>query len=306
MTSKTEDLISNNSKKEVIKQEINLQYHWYLISFFLIFFGSFLIPGIVFTIYMIFFFVPFVLDISNFITLFTELNSILTLISLPFVIITCYLIHLFFVALITRWLWGITEKKSSSKEGNIPRNIPSKTLNFYHIRSFLIKYPKNAIIRGPFPWLINWLFNFVKTNKIGKGTTIEEQMSTDRFIEIGNNSYIGVFSILTAQLVEGIFGKIVYYKIKVGDNVTFGGFNAIGPGNEIKNNSYLLPMAATGKHNLLKGSNFYYGMPLRKIFTRKVLEYLNFSKEDLDKDKKIRMKQQHSKINVNKDHKEEN
>lgn len=155
MTSKTEDLISNNSKKEVIKQEINLQYHRYLILFFLIFFGSFLIPGIVFTIYMIFFFVPFVLDISNFITLFTELNSILSLISLPFVIITCYLLHLFFVALITRWFWGITEKKSPSKEGIIPRNIPSKTLDFYHIRSFLIKYPKNAFIRGPFPWLIN-------------------------------------------------------------------------------------------------------------------------------------------------------
>jgi acetyltransferase-like isoleucine patch superfamily enzyme len=156
----------------------------------------------------------------------------------------------------------------------------------------MIKYPKNSVIKGPFPWLANWMYNFIGTNEIGKGTTIEEQACGAKFIEVGDNCYIGVNSILTSHLVEGIFGNIAYFKIKLGNNVTFSALNCIAPGTEINDNSYLLPLACTSKFNNLKGNNYYFGIPLRKIFTKKLQGFLQLTKEDFDRDEELRKKQQ--------------
>jgi len=229
------------------------------------------------------FYLPYFLDTSSFLLLFTQLEPLLASIFMPLIIVLCYLIHIFFVGLITRGIWRTTEKISPSKSGILPRNIPSKTLNYYHIRSFVIKYPKNAVIRGPFPWLINWLYNFIGANKIGKGTTLEENVGCDRFVTIGKNCYFGVNGAISSHSVEGIFGNISYFRVKIGNNVTGAAFNCIGPGSELKDHSWLLPMTGATKHNLLKGDNYYFGAPLRRIFKKRLMDYLKISEEDFEK-----------------------
>ncbi|MFW9947866.1 MAG: hypothetical protein ACFFBZ_12575 [Promethearchaeota archaeon] len=283
-----ESSTQNGTNNDIIKEEINLQFHWYMFLFFIIYFGSFLIPAIIFMVYIMFFYLPYFLDTSNFILLFTQLEPLLASIFMPLIIILCYLIHIFLVGLITRQIWKTTEKKSPSKDGIIPRNIPSKTLNYYHIRSFVIKYPKNAVIRGPFPWLINWLYNFIGANSIGKGTTLEENVSADRYISMGNNCYFGVNGAFSSHAVEGIFGNITYFKVKIGNNVTTAAFNCIGPGNEINDNSWFLPMTGATKHNILKGNNYYFGAPLRRIFKKRLMDYLKVSEEDLERAEKLK------------------
>ncbi len=298
MSKKEAKPLFKDSKKPVIREEVNLQFHWYLLAFFTIYTLSFVIPGIILTLYLHFFFTPYFLGVENFLLIFTELNSLIVLLLMPVVIMICYLIHLFFVALITRLFWQHTEKVSPTKDGIIPRNIPSKTLNYYHIRSFMIKYPKNAFIKGPFPWLINWLYNFVGTNKIGKGTTIEEQFGADRYVDIGDNCYIGVNSGFSSHSVAGIFGNISYFEIKLGDNVTTSALNCLAPGVQINDNAYLLPMAGAIKHTILKGdNNYYFGAPLRKIFKKKILEYLKISEDYLEINEELAKKhQKHQKI----------
>ncbi len=274
---------SNNDSNQLKSAEVKLQFHWYLLGFFIIYLGSFIVPSIVFMSYLVLFYFPYFLEQKVLMNIFTNINSLIAAILLPLIFLGCYLIHVLMMGLFTRSLWRLTEKISPTKEGIIPRNIESKTLNFYHIRSFLLKYPKNSIVKGPFPWLINWFYNFVGTNKIGKATTIEEQFGADRFIEVGENSYIGVNSGFSSHSVEGVFGNIAYYKIIIGDNVTTAGLNCLAPGVEIKDNSYLLPMAGATKFNKLKGDNFYFGIPLRKIFKKKTMEYLNLSEEEVEK-----------------------
>ena len=78
----------------------------------------------------------------------------------------------------------------------------------------MIKYGKNSFTKGIFPWLSNWFFNTVGSNKIGKGTTLEESVGMDKFIEVGENCYFGVNSTLASHLIQGIFGNITYFKIK--------------------------------------------------------------------------------------------
>ncbi|TFF63805.1 MAG: hypothetical protein EU521_00250 [Promethearchaeota archaeon] len=273
-----------NVKEKPTKEEIKLQFHWYLFGFFTTYLVSWLIPGILLYFYLILFYVPNFFLVSNFFNIFLKLENLLTFLSLPIALLAIYLIHVFLVALITRIFWRITEKIRPSKDGTIPRNIPSKTLNYYHLRSFLIKYPKHLVIRGLFPWLINWLYNFIGTNKIGKGTTIEEQFGADKFIETGENCYLGVNSGFSSHAVDGIFGNVDYFKIKLGDNVTTAALNCLAPGVEIKDDAYLFPMAGATKHNIIKGNgNYYFGVPLRKIFTRKTANYLDVDKKLLEK-----------------------
>lgn len=279
---------STNNTKETIMEEANLQFHWYLFSFFVIYLGSFLVPSLLMMLYVLLVFLMYFLQVKSFILIFTQINSLLALLLMPLVFVACYLLHLFFIALITRWLWGITEKKVPTKPGIIPRNIPSKTLNFYHIRSFMIKYPKYVFTKGIFPWLSNWMYKSVGTSKIGKGSTIEEQVCADKFISVGENSYVGVNSVLTSHLVDGIFGNISYFEIKLGDNVTTAGLNCIAPGTEIGNNAYLLPLASTSKFNTIKGDNYYFGIPLRKIFKKKISEFLNVPESVLTDEEEYR------------------
>ncbi len=279
---------SETDQKEIAKEEINLQFHWYLLSFFIIYLGSFFVPCLIIYTYIRFFFLPYFLNTENLVSVFTEIYPLIALITMPLIMIIGYLVHIFILGYLTKKFWQLTEKISPSKNGIIPRNVNSKTLNFYNIRSFMIKYPKNAVIKGPFPWLINWLYNYIGTNKIGKGTTIEEQFGADRFIEVGKNSYIGVNSGFSSHSVEGIFGNIAFFKIKIGDNVTTSTLNCLAPGVEINDNSYLLPMAGATKHSKLKGNNYYFGVPLRKIFKKKIMDYLKVSEDDMNKDSSLK------------------
>ena len=270
-----------------IKEELKTQYFWYLFILFTIFLASLVIPAIIFLMYIFFFFLPNFLETTNFLALFTEFKPLIALISMPLVLIACYLIRLFFISIITRGFWFLSEKRSPSKDGIIPRNFPSKTLNYYQIRGFMIKYGKNAFMKGPFPWFSNWYFNFIRASKIGKGTTLEESVSNDKFIEVGENCYIGVNSALASHVIEGIFGNISYFKVKTGNNFTAAASNVLGPGSEAYDNSYLLPLAATPKHSLIKGNNYYWGMPLRKIFRKKIMNFLRITPKDLEKNENI-------------------
>ena len=287
--------------KEIIKEDINIASIWHIISFFGAYLFSYLIPGIVFFLYILFIFEPFVLQTDNIIILFTQLRPLISFLLIPVILIGCYLLHLFFLALIVRWLYRSSEKKMPSKDGIIPRNIPSKTLDFYHVRSFMLKYPKYVFTKGMFPWLMKWAFNFIGSTNIGKETIIEEQVCGEKYIDLGKNCYIGPNSLLASHLVDGIYGNISYFKIKIGDNVTFTGQNGIAPGTEINDNSYLLPMASASKFNVLKGNNYYYGIPLRKIFKSKIQEYLQITKDELNMDKSLREKQSKQKRNLNND-----
>ena len=286
----------NDSDTEVPREEIKLQFHWYLSIFFVIYYLSYVISGIIFMSYVIYIFIPNVLLVDNLIAVFTNLDSLLAFVALPLVFIFSYLSRLFIVGLITRIFWRLTEKRSPTKDGVIPRNIPSKTANYYHIRSFILKYGKNTFMKGIFQWLAPWFFNFVGSGTIKRGSTLEESVVTDKNINVGRNCYVGCNSALSSHFVEGIFGNIVYFEIKLGENTTLGGFNNIAPGCELSDNSYLLPIAAATKHNTTKGNNYYFGMPLRRIFKKKIMDYLKVSEKDLERAEELRIRQEKEKF----------
>jgi len=282
--SKNNEDSDNNTEEEVVREEQSLQFHVYIILFFIIYYGSWLVPGFIFFSYVLLFFEPYFLRITNFFALFTEIKPLIALLAMPLVLIIGYYVRLLLIGIITKIFWKITEKISPSKDGIIPRNIRSKTANYYHIRSFILKYGKNVFGKGLFPWLSTWFYNFIGTSKIGKGTTIEESVASDKFINVGKNCYIGVNSSLASHTVSGLFGNINYFKVSLGDNVTLAAMNQLGPGCEISDNAYMLPLACGVKHSVIKGNrHFYFGAPMRKIFKKKTMSWLDLREEDLRK-----------------------
>jgi acetyltransferase-like isoleucine patch superfamily enzyme len=285
--------VSEDSEEEPVIEELNMQYGLYMFLFFVIYYISWIGPGFIFMAYFMMVFREYFLDTPTFIAIFTELNPLLALFLMPLIIIVCYLVHLLFIGISTKIIWAITEKISPSKNGIIPRNIKSKAADYYHIRSFILKYGKNVFVKGFVPWLSNWFFNFVKASKIGKGTTIEESLVNDKFINVGKNCYIGVNSGLASHVVEGIFGNISYFEITLKDNVTFAAMNAVGPGSEVSDNCFLLPLASGQKHIMIgkqgekKRFGYYFGLPLRKIFKRKLKDYMGLDPEDLERNENL-------------------
>jgi hypothetical protein len=132
------------------------------------------------------------------------------------------------------------------------------------------------------------MFNFIGSCDYGKGTTVEEEVLGDKFAETGKNCYIGPNTSLASHLVEGIFGNIYYFKIKLGDNVTVSCESPLGPGTHLEDDTYILPLGAALKFTRNKGDNYYFGMPIRRIFSRKVRDYLDLTDEDLERAEKLR------------------
>jgi len=288
--------VISDSEPEFQRELVRFQYQKYLAFFFFIYIGSYLAPVIALMFYLFLILKPLFLEVERFIVILSSLDSLIIFLTIPLVVVVFYISRLFFLGIFTRILWRYTEKKSPTKDGIIPRDIHSKTADYYHYRSFMIKYGKNAFMKGVFPWLANWFYNFVGAGIIDKGTTFEESVLNDRNIVVGKNCYIGVNSTLCTHVVEGIFGNIIYFKIILGENVTLGGFNQIGPGAELKENSYLLPMAAATKFNTTKGDNYYFGMPLRRIFKKKIMDYLKLSEDDLSRAEELRVRQENEKL----------
>ncbi|MBY9014013.1 MAG: hypothetical protein KGD70_16755, partial [Candidatus Lokiarchaeota archaeon] len=96
MTENAKESIPINNN-EMIREEVNLQFHWYMINFFVTYLLSWIIPVFIFIIYVRFFFYPHFLETKSFVFLITEILPLIALVSMPFVFIGCYLIHVFFV-----------------------------------------------------------------------------------------------------------------------------------------------------------------------------------------------------------------
>ena len=136
----------NNDEETIIfsgqdrtKEEVPVHMGQNILLIFIIYTGSLLIPCMIFMLYFVFIFIPNFLEAPNFISIFTDYGIIIHLFIMPIMIVGCFLLYLFFLALITRFLWRYTERKSPTKDGVIPRNISSKTFKYYGFRSFMIK-----------------------------------------------------------------------------------------------------------------------------------------------------------------------
>ena len=248
-------------------KELSVPFHFYLISGWIVIGCSFILPGFLFFLYLFGFLVPNLFLIPFSFELLFNPKIIIISILTPIIFVSFYLLHLFFVALFTRWFYQMADKRGPN-HGVFDRNLDesSKILDYYHFSSFLFKYPIFAFIRSPFPWLLNWELKFIGSNKVGKGTVLEDTFFHSH-INFGKNCYIGTFSHISNHLVDGVYGEenLTCFGVDIGNDCVFSLSNGAMPGLEMEDNSTILPLSATIKYDKLGENGIYGNFPSKKL-----------------------------------------
>ncbi|MGV9197475.1 MAG: hypothetical protein ACOC44_15865 [Promethearchaeia archaeon] len=269
-------------QKEIDEEELeghdtglSVPFHVYVFSGWTIIGGSFVVPGFLFIMYAFLFLIPDFLTTSIALTRFLDPYTYFILLTIPLVFILLYLIHLFFVALFTRLFYRYADSRGPA-QGVFDRNLDehSRTLDYYHWRSFLLKYPVFAFIRSPFPWLLGWELRFIGSNEVGKGTIFEE-CYIHSHINPGEDCYLGTFSHLTNHLVDGVYGEenLTFYGAEIGDDCVFNALIGGLPGLEVGDKATLLPMSSTIKFDKLGDGGVYSGFPARRLKPKQVKKF---------------------------------
>ncbi|MFX1444026.1 MAG: hypothetical protein ACFFHV_11470 [Promethearchaeota archaeon] len=248
-------------------KEMSVPFHVYILSGWWIMGGSFIIPGLLFVIFMYWFLIPNLFLMPFSLNILLNLVTILILIFTPLILVGIYLLHLFFVALFTSVFYRFADYRGPA-QGIFDRNLNEhwKALDYYHWRSFLLKYPVFVFLKSPFPWLLNWELNFIGSNKIGKGTIFEECFIHSH-LNFGKNCYMGTFAHISNHMVDGVYGteNLTFYGAKIGNNCTFNALIGGMPGLEVGNNATFLPMATTIKYDKMEDNGIYLGFPARRL-----------------------------------------
>ncbi len=276
-------LFESNEKQEYNEEmlranvvELSVPFIFYILSGVIIIGLSFMLPGFLFMLFVYGVLEPNLLSVPFSFALLLDGNTIIIFLLTPLVLIGLYLLHLFFVALFTRWFYQYADKRGAT-QGIFDRNLDeaSTALDYYHVKSFLFKYPVYTIYRSPFPWLLNWELRFIGSNKIGKGTVIEESYIHSH-VNYGENCYIGTFAHITNHLVDGVYGfeNLTFFGPQLGNNCIFNALTGSLPGTELEDNSTMLPMGTTIKYDLLGGNNIYAGFPAKPLKKEEISDFL--------------------------------
>ncbi|TFG01141.1 MAG: hypothetical protein EU541_00025 [Promethearchaeota archaeon] len=245
----------------------------YLGLFAFIYFFSYSLPIFCFILFFKEFFIPYVI-VRTFYSHLTALILILT----PTIFLSLYGFNIILTVFITKLCYHIICNLNEPREGVYHWSDKSKEYNFYFLRSFLLRYAKWKVQRGPFPWLIKWIFNFIGSCTIGKNCVIEDLYLSKEFNEIGNNVYMGKI-LLTNQLWDR---ELTVKGVHIGDNVVISDGCCIAPGNILEENITILPFSLTSKGTHLSSNNVYYDDPIKKVQNEEELVELLNLKVDLN------------------------
>ncbi len=252
----------NNSETKFIKKTPT-----YIALFALIYFMSYFLPLFCLILYFKELFIPFV-----FISAYFPYIRTFILIITPALLLALYGLNILLCILVSKCCFIIICKFDKPKEGEFHWKNKTKSYEFYFIRSFLLRYVKWKVQRSPFPWLIKAVFNFIGNCCFQKGVVIEDLYLGKEFIEVGENVYLGK-CLLSNQTWDQ---DLTIKGVKIGDNVVISDGCCIPPGNDINENTTILPFSITSKDSHLVSNSVYYGAPIKKIHSKQnLIEILN-------------------------------
>ncbi|MHA1340599.1 MAG: hypothetical protein ACTSRZ_10505 [Promethearchaeota archaeon] len=288
-------------KKKKKEKKAKLQFPVYITLWVIYFYLGILLPLNLFFLYMLYIFIPkFIMIgyphnwntywyifkdplgvINAFMKVLSDPTGLIVFLTSPLVFVGIYLFKLFCDATIMKfYMWMLNKVQPRRQMINAPpRGDTASDVMMYHTRNFLLRIIKWEFSKCPFPWLTIWMFNYIGTNKLGKGTTIEDGFICCEYLETGKNVYIGFGAITSSHLVEGIYGALTVKKVKLGNNVVIGSRSAVPPGTEMGDNSQVLWNSAILKFQKIKEGANYWGLPVSKLTKNRYKKFIKLPKE---------------------------
>lgn len=311
----SENNIKNEENNETLETEKTIleakyEYALYFFLFVLYYVGSLILPLLIGVYFFKELFVdeflnyggirdwnsyfdPILYPIKNVSEFFTVINNVLPflifLIS-PLILIVLYLLRQFCSACIVKLYYVIFNGIQKRREMKNATLQDYRDINMYHNRSFILRIIKWQFSKGPFPWLINWMYNFIKSNNIGKNAVIEDGLICSEFLEMKENSYIGQLATIGSQTIEGKYGALTIGIIKIGKNSVVGPSSLFSPGVEMDDNALVLPLSGFIKSFKLKKNRIYWGQPATLIRRKKLEEFIQLPQHLRKKKDKLKGK----------------
>ena len=211
-----------------------------------------------------------------------SLTNILIFFTCPLVLISLYVFKLFCSATMAKFYYWMFNKIRPRKElvNALPRGDTAKDVQIYWTRNFFLRLIKWEFTKCPFPWLVNWMFNYVGSTKIGKGTVIDKPgYICQEFLELGENCYLGPMSGQSTHVNEGVYGGFTLKKIKMGDNSVLCTRCMLAPGVEVGENTQILTLSGVIKFTHLKPNSSYYGLPVGRVSEKRLNKYIQLPEE---------------------------
>lgn len=193
-----------------------------------------------------------------------DLHNVFYLLFLPFLLLSGFMLLIssltmipgFFVYLIRRGL----------KEGEYEISVTDGSVFRYTLYCALYRHALKLLnIFNILP--LRYVLLRLAGLKMGRNCILlGNELIEDPFAtEIGNNTLVGGYSIITAHLIED---KLIIKKVKIGDNCLIGGLSFIMPGVIVEDNVTVGAMCLVPKNKVLKKGGIYAGIPARRIGKR--------------------------------------
>jgi hypothetical protein len=100
-------------------------------------------------------------------------------------------------------------------------------------------------------------------NKIGKNVTFGGRVADACLFEIGDNSVVGGYCDILTHSIE--HGKIIWKKVKIGNNCVLGQNSTILPGVVMEDGSMLGAMSLVTKGTRIRKGEVWGGVPAKKL-----------------------------------------
>ena len=102
--------------------------------------------------------------------------------------------------------------------------------------------------------------------RLGANTYSSGQIVDPPFVEIGDNSVVGLYAVLIPHVIEG--DRLAHYPIRIGDHVTIGAHAAVLSGVRIGNHAIVATGAVVQKNTVIGDGEVWGGVPARLLHKR--------------------------------------
>jgi acetyltransferase-like isoleucine patch superfamily enzyme len=210
---------------------------------------------------------------------YIHLFSLIEIILIPILFILNSYLSIFLLSKFSRWLNKYYEKKSPPKEGTFARSfkngdIENPSLQYYHRRGFVYKWPVWVAKKSIFPWMINFILRDMSDNIIDNDFMYGDAFVGLEMTKLESGGVIMEGGIISSHIVDSIYGNLTIKKAILGENAIISANSIATPGVEIHSGKTLGPNAFAPKNTIIDDSEaqLIWGIPAKKKSYQRFLD----------------------------------
>jgi len=199
----------------------------------------------------------------------------------PLGVLANYFGYICIMTIFCRWLNNFFQKLSPAKEGVFSRrftkhNVADRSLQYYHLRGFMFKFPVWVAKKSCFPWLITWVLRTMAYNEIHPDAFYGDCYVSLEFTQLAEGTIIQEGVAISSHVIDSIFGNLTIEKVTLEKNAVLTANAVMAPGSIIKEGMSVGPKSMVPKRWKIHhpANQFIWGVPAKNAYYQSFLDLL--------------------------------